>query len=210
MASVFNIAVCISGTGSNLASIIEKQEQYGYEVKLVISNKKDASGLQYALQNNIPVYSFNWDKSDDKIQHLQDVINQHSCQLIVLAGFMKILPEPFINAFNNRIINIHPSLLPKYPGLNTHQRVIDNKDKIHGATVHFVNAQLDAGKTISQSIINVENITDAKLLAEKLLFREHSLLPRTIALLAHNRVEWHGKDLFFEQKLLTQPIIFDD
>lgn len=210
MSSTLNIAVFISGTGSNLASVIAKQKQFGYQVNLVISNKKNAKGLQYARQNNIPVYTFDWDKNDTELAHLQDFINAHKCQLLVLAGFMKILPEPFINAFPNKIINIHPSLLPKYPGLHTHQRVIDNKDDLHGATVHFVNAELDAGKIISQSIIDVAHIKNAECLAKKLLFREHSLLPRTIALLAQNRVEWHEENLFFEHKPLTKPIIIND
>ena len=215
---MFNIVVFISGTGSNLGSIIAKQQQYGYQVNLVISNKKQAKGLDYARQNNIPQYTFDWDKNDTELQHLQDVILKHNCQLLVLAGFMKILPEPFLNSFNNKIINIHPSLLPKYPGLHTHQRVIDNKDDIHGATVHFVNAQLDGGKIISQSTINVAQIKDANSLAKKVLFIEHSLLPRTIALIAQNRVKWHKENLFYEQipltqpltQLITQPIIIND
>jgi len=210
MSSLFKIAVFISGTGSNLASIIEKQKQMDYQVDLVVSNNKHAKGLQFARQNSIPIYTFDWDKNDIELKHLQDEINSHQCQLVVLAGFMKILPEPFINAFPNKIINIHPSLLPKYAGLHTHQRVIDNKDKVHGATVHFVNAQLDAGKIISQTHINVDNTTDAELLAKRLLFREHSLLPRTIALLSQNRVEWHEQDLFFDQKILSKPIIIND
>ena len=210
MSSLFKIAVFISGTGSNLASIIEKQNKLSYQVNLVVSNNKHAKGLHYARQNNIPVYTFDWDKNDLELKHVQDVINSHQCQLVVLAGFMKILPEPFINAFPNKIINIHPSLLPKYPGLHTHQRVIDNKDKLHGATVHFVNAQLDAGKIISQTLINIDNITDAESLAQKLLFREHSLLPSTIALLAQNRVEWRNQDLYFDHKILSKPIIIDD
>ena len=210
MSSILKIAVFISGTGSNLAAIIEKQKQLGYQVNLVISNKKNATGLEFARQNRIPVYTFDWDKSDSELIHLQNVINSHQCELIVLAGFMKILPEPFIQSFTNKIINIHPSLLPKYPGLHTHQRVIDNKDRIHGASVHYVNAQLDAGKIISQTTISVENTTDAQSLAERLLFREHSLLPRTIALLAQNRVEWHKEDLYFDQKILTNPIIIND
>ncbi|MFK8012008.1 MAG: phosphoribosylglycinamide formyltransferase [Marinicellaceae bacterium] len=209
-AHILNIAVFISGTGSNLAAVIDKQQKYGYRVSLVISNKKNAIGLQHAHKNNIPVYTFTWDQQDSELLHLKNTINAHQCDLLVLAGFMKILPAPFIRYFANKIINIHPSLLPKYPGLNTHQRVIDNQDKQHGATVHFVNAQLDAGKIISQSIIEVENTVDVKSLANKLLFREHSLLPRTIALFAQNRVEWKDNMLFFEHQPLTKPIIIND
>jgi phosphoribosylglycinamide formyltransferase-1 len=120
---------------------------------------------------------------------------------------MKILPEPFIQAFSHKIINIHPSLLPKYTGLHTHQRVIDNEDKTHGVTVHYVNAQLDAGKRISQSVIDVEQNATAQSLAKQLLFREHSLLPYTIGLICKNRVQWHDSNLYFDHKILTTPIM---
>ena len=210
MSSTFNIAVFISGTGSNLASIIDKQQQYNYKVSLVVSNKEDAKGLNFAKQNNIPVFTFNWDKADRQLLAVQNTIRQHNCQLIVLAGFMKILPSPFIDAFKQRIINIHPSLLPKYPGLNTHQRVIDNKDRTHGASVHYVNAQLDAGKIISQTSINVDLNSNAEYLGKQLLFREHSLLPYTIHLISQNRVEWRDDKLYFDHKILTTPIIIYD
>lgn len=210
MSSTLKIAVFISGTGSNLASVIAKQKTNGYQVSLVVSNNKKAPGLEFATIKNIPVFTFDWNKNDSEMYFLQAAIKKHQCQLIVLAGFMKILPEPFINAFENQIINIHPSLLPKYPGLHTHRRVIENQDEHHGATVHFVNAQLDAGKIISQSTIKVENTTDPKVLAQKLLFREHSLLPSTIALLAKNRVEWYEGNLYFDQKILTKPIKMND
>ena len=129
MSSAFNIVVLISGTGSNLASIIDKQQQYNYKVSLVVSNQKSAKGLDFAKQNNITIFTFNWDKSDRLLLDVQNIIRQHNCQLIVLAGFMKILPSPFIDEFKQKIINIHPSLLPKYPGLNTHQRVLTTKTK---------------------------------------------------------------------------------
>ncbi|MBL4772510.1 MAG: phosphoribosylglycinamide formyltransferase [Alcanivoracaceae bacterium] len=210
MSSAYNIVVFISGTGSNLASIIDKQQQYNYTVSLVISNKKNANGLDFAKQQNIPTFTFNWDKHDRKLLHVQNIIKQHDCQLIVLAGFMKILPEPFVTVFNQKIINIHPSLLPKYPGLSTHQRVIDNGDKTHGASVHYVNTQLDAGKIISQSHINIDKNDDAESLARLLLFREHSLLPYTIGLICQNRVRWQDNELYFDNKILTTPIIIYD
>lgn len=207
---MLNIVVFISGTGSNLASIIEKQKKYNYKVCLVISNNESAKGLEFAKLHNIPTFTFIWDKSDNDLTIVQDQIKLHDCQLIVLAGFMKILPEGFILAFNNQIINIHPSLLPKYPGLHTHQRVIDNNDVFHGATVHYVNAQLDAGKIISNSTISVKKNTNSEALAKQLLFREHTLFPFTIGLIAQNRVEWRGAELYFDQKILTTPIRFND
>lgn len=210
MSSLFKLAVFISGTGSNLKSIIENQEKHDYQVELVISNNENAKGLAIAQDNNIPTYTFKWDKSDTHLTNLHNRIKQAKCQLIVLAGFMKILPKDFIQSFENQIINIHPSLLPKYPGLHTHQRVLDNKDKFHGATVHYVNADLDAGKIISQSTITVEKNTDKQALAQQLLFREHSLLPHTIGLIGQNRVEWLADKLYFDHKILTTPIKFND
>jgi len=209
MSSLFKIAVFISGTGSNLQSIIDKQEKYGYKVVLVISNKENAKGLGFAKAANIPVFTFKWDTSDVKLTNLHNRIKQAQCQLIVLAGFMKILPKEFIESFKNQIINTHPSLLPKYPGLHTHQRVLDNGDKFHGATIHYVNAQLDAGKIIAQSKIKVLKDDNKDTLAQRLLFREHSLLPHTISLIAQNRVKWHENELYFDQKILTTPIEFN-
>jgi phosphoribosylglycinamide formyltransferase-1 len=210
MSNSFNLAVFISGTGSNLQSIIEKQAIYPYRVTLVVSNNEHAKGLEFAKSNDIPVYTFKWDKNDQHLTNLYNQIKQYDCDLVVLAGFMKILPNEFIQSLENKIINIHPSLLPKYPGLHTHQRVLDNNDEIHGATVHYVNAQLDAGQIISQTIIKVPKNTDAKALATQLLFREHSLLPHTIALIAENRVKWHTDKLVFDHKILTQPIVIND
>ena len=210
MSNSFNIVVFISGTGSNLQSIIEKQQQYKYKVKLVVSNNDNAKGLEFAQANHIPVYTFKWNKNDEFLTHVYDKIKQYNCNLIVLAGFMKILPEPFIQSFKNQIINIHPSLLPKYAGLQTHQKVLDNKDSLHGATVHYVNADLDSGKIISQITLEVPKNSDSDSLAKALLFREHSLLPYTIALIRQNRVKWHGSNLYFDDNILTKPILLND
>lgn len=207
---MLSIAVFISGTGSNLKSIIEKQQDYNYKVSLVISNNESAKGLELAREFNIPIFTFKWDKKDTYLTIVDNQIKQHKCQLIVLAGFMKILPEHFIQSFKNQIINIHPSLLPKYPGLHTHQRVIDNQDEYHGATVHYVNADLDAGKIISQTTIRVGKEENSQSLAARLLFREHSLYPFTIDLIGQNRVKWHDNKLYFDHKILTTPIEFND
>ncbi|MCF6318906.1 MAG: phosphoribosylglycinamide formyltransferase [Proteobacteria bacterium] len=207
---MFKIAVFISGTGSNLQSIIEKQAKYPYQVSLVFCNNEQAKGLEIARTYDIPTYIFKWDKDDVNLTKIHNRIRQANCQLIVLAGFMKILPKGFIESFKNQIINIHPSLLPKYPGLHTHQQVLDNGDKVHGATVHYVNAQLDAGKIISQSRIEILDDDNKDTLAARLLFREHSLLPHTISIIAQNRVKWHENELYFDHKILTQPIELND
>lgn len=210
MLNSFNVCVFISGTGSNLDSIIQKQKQHRYRVALVVSNNENAKGLEYARNADIPVYTFKWDKNDSNLTTVQKQIKNHNCDLIVLAGFMRIIPENFIKSFEYNIINIHPSLLPKYKGLHTHQRVIDNKDKMHGATVHYVNARLDGGKIISQSKIKVLESDTPESLASRLLFREHSLLPHTIALIGQNRVEWRNAKLYFDHEILTKPIVIHD
>jgi len=207
---MLSIVVFISGTGSNLKSILEKQHQYNYKVNLVISNNEKAKGLELAKECHIPIFTFKWDKNDKDLTIVDNQIKQHKCQLIVLAGFMRILPENFVVSYKNQIINIHPSLLPKYPGLHTHQRVIDNNDDMHGATVHYVNSQLDAGQIISQTTIAVDKDVTSKELAARLLFREHSLLPFTIGLIGQNRVKWHENKLYFDHKILTTPIKFND
>lgn len=210
MNSPLKIAVFISGTGSNLASIISRQEDYNYKVVLVVSDKSNAKGLNYAIHNNIDTYTFDWDRNDKTLSHVSKELYNHNCDLIVLAGFMKILPEPFTREFKNKIINIHPSLLPKYPGLHTHQRALDNGDKYHGATVHYVNEELDAGKIISQTIISTDGCQSANQLAERLLVREHSLYPFTIGLISSHRVEWKDDILCFDQQQLTEPVILND
>ncbi|MCB1603067.1 MAG: phosphoribosylglycinamide formyltransferase [Xanthomonadales bacterium] len=210
MSSPLKIAVFISGTGSNLGSIIRNQSKYNYQVVLVVSNKESAKGLDFAHESNIPFYTFQWDKEDKELQHLQEQISQQQCELIVLAGFMKILPEAFTKAYKNKIINIHPSLLPKYPGLHTHQRALDNGDEFHGATVHYVNEELDAGQRISQTIIETKGCNDADSLATRLLVREHSLFPYTIGLIAANRVTWQNDELYLDGEKLTEPVIFNE
>jgi phosphoribosylglycinamide formyltransferase-1 len=210
MSSPLKIAVFISGTGSNLGSIIRNQSKYNYQVVLVVSNKESAKGLEFARESNIPFYTFQWNKEDKELKHLQEQISQQQCELIVLAGFMKILPEPFTKAYKNKIINIHPSLLPKYPGLHTHQRALDNGDEFHGATVHYVNEELDAGQRISQTIIETKGCNDADSLATRLLVREHSLFPYTIGLIAANRVTWQNDELYLDGEKLTEPVIFNE
>ena len=147
-----NAAVFISGNGTNLNSIIKKSKKKNFPIKvcLVISNNKNAPGLLYAKKNNIAfktVSSLNMNKFEKySLKYLQD----NKIKIICLAGFMKILSKKFINAFKFKIINIHPSLLPKYKGTNTHSKVIKNKDKFTGSTVHYVTEKLDSGKIIMQ------------------------------------------------------------
>ena len=149
------IAVFISGRGSNLKSIIKSssKKNTSYKVCLVISNEKKAKGLIIAKKNKIKCYFKNFTKSKKIGNAVLNLLKKNNIKLICLAGFMKILPPYFIKSYNGKIINIHPSLLPKYKGLNTHSRVISNSEKFTGCTVHYVNKFLDSGKIISQKKI---------------------------------------------------------
>jgi phosphoribosylglycinamide formyltransferase-1 len=176
-----NIAVFISGTGSNLKSLIKfsKLKKSPILIKLIISNNSKAKGLQYANIYKIKkkVFDFKNTLSEKKVIN---ELKKSDIHLICLAGFMKILSKSFIKNFKGKILNIHPSLLPKYKGLNTHERAIRNKDKYSGCTVHFVNSKLDSGEIINQKKVRVKKLDTPKTLAKKILAQEHKLYPAAI------------------------------
>ena len=174
-------AVFISGTGSNLKSLIKfsKLKKSPIIIEMIISNNAKSKGLQYANIYKIKkrVFDFKNSLSEKKII---DELKQNNINLICLAGFMKILSKSFIKNFKGKILNIHPSLLPKYKGLNTHEKAIKNKDKYSGCTVHFVNSRLDSGKIINQKKIKINKFDTPKKLAKKILIQEHKLYPAAI------------------------------
>ncbi len=171
-------AVFISGTGSNLKNIIKfsKLEKSPISIDLIVSNTNKAKGLSFADQFKIKKKIFNF--KDIKKNIL--LLKKEKIRFICLAGFMKILSKDFIRKFDGRIINIHPSLLPKYKGLNTHSRAINNKDKFAGCTVHYVTAKLDSGKIIMQKKIKIAVKDNPASLAKKVLQQEHKLYPAAI------------------------------
>ena len=174
-------AVFISGTGSNLKSLIKfsKLKKSPIIIKMIVSNNSEAKGLQYANIYKIKkrVFDFKNSLSEKKII---DELKQNNINLICLAGFMKILSKSFIKNFKGKILNIHPSLLPKYKGLNTHVKAIKNKDKYSGCTVHLVNSKLDSGKIINQKKVRINKFDTPKTLAKKILIQEHKLYPAAI------------------------------
>jgi phosphoribosylglycinamide formyltransferase 1 len=174
-------AVFISGTGSNLKSLIKfsKLKKSPIIIKMIVSNNSEAKGLQYANIYKIKkrVFDFKNSLSEKKII---DELKQNNINLICLAGFMKILSKRFIKNFRGKILNIHPSLLPKYKGLNTHEKAIKNKDKYSGCTVHYVSSKLDSGKIINQKKVRVNKFDTPKSLAKRILIQEHKLYPATI------------------------------
>ena len=175
-------AVFISGTGSNLKSLIKfsKLKKSPISINLILSIDSKSKGLHYGKIFKIKKKIF-----DFKTKHIDEKkilfeLKKNRIDLICLAGFMKILSKTFINNFNGKILNIHPSLLPKFKGLNTHERAIRNKEKYSGCTVHFVNSKLDSGKIILQDKVRINKNETPKTLAKKILAKEHKLYPKAI------------------------------
>ena len=175
-------AVFISGTGSNLKNLINfsKTKKSPISIDLIISNIIKAKGLRYGNQYKIKKKILNFKNIKITEKRLLNLLKQNKIQFICLAGFMKILSSKFIKQFNGKIINIHPSLLPRYKGLNTHSRAIQNKDKFTGCSVHYVTEKLDSGKIIIQKKIKILKKDTPKSLAEKVLKQEHKLYPKAI------------------------------
>ena len=175
-------AVFISGTGSNLRNLIKfsKIKISPISIELVVSNTKHAKGLQYSDKYNIKKIIVNFKNYKIAEKKILKFIKKKKINFICLAGFMKILSRNFIKKFKGKIINIHPSLLPKYKGLNTHKRAIDNKEKITGCSVHYVTSKLDAGKIIIQKKIKIDKNETSISLAKKVLKKEHELYPKAI------------------------------
>ena len=175
-------AVFISGTGSNLKNLINfsKTKKSPISIDLIISNTIKAKGLRYSNQYKIKKKILNFKNNKIAEKRLLNLLKQNKIQFICLAGFMKILSSKFIKQFNGKIINIHPSLLPRYKGLNTHSRAIQNKDKFTGCSVHYVTEKLDSGKIIMQKKIKILKKDTPKSLAKKVLKQEHKLYPKAI------------------------------
>ena len=175
-------AVFISGTGSNLKNLIKfsKIKNSPISIDLIFSNTIKAKGLKFSNQFNIKKYVSNFKDSKVSEAKILNLLNKKNIKFICLAGFMKILSKNFIKNFSGKIVNIHPSLLPKYKGLNTHIKAIQNKDKVAGCTVHFVTAKLDSGKIILQRKVKILKKDNPISLAKKVLRQEHKLYPLAI------------------------------
>ncbi len=183
------------------------------QVAAVISNRPDAKGLQRAADASIETAVIDHKHYADREEcdrALIERIDQYQPDLIVLAGFMRILSDDFIDHFADRIINIHPSLLPKYKGLHPHQRALDAGDKEHGASVHFVNKELDSGAVVLQTRLAILADDDADSLAARTLQQEHIIYPLAIQWYAEGRLECRDDIVLFDNKILTRPIIWQD
>lgn len=178
-----NGIVLISGGGSNLQSIIDSASKIDLSIRCVISNTPDAFGIKRAVNANIPTRVLDHTlyesrKAFDEV--LMSAIDQHHSDIIILAGFMRILSNAFVDKYQGKLLNIHPSLLPKHPGLNTHQKAIDAKDVMHGASVHFVTRTLDGGPVIAQKEVKIIPEETVETLAARVLKQEHVLYPEVI------------------------------
>ena len=180
-ANKINTSVFISGKGTNLKNLIKfsKTNNSPIKINIVISNNKRAYGLRYAKKNKIKIKIIDFSKKRE-INHLLKILKLNNIRLICLAGFLKILSKDFIKSFKGKIINIHPSLLPKYKGLNTHERVLENNEKFTGCSVHFVNEKLDGGKIILQKKIKIFKKDNVKSLKKRVLKEEYKLYPKSI------------------------------
>ena len=174
-----NIAVFISGRGTNLKALIlrSKKKSCNFKIAFVVSNKKDAAGLKIAKKNKILIKIISQQFLRAEQKKLAKILINKNIQFICLAGFMKILSPYFLNFFKNKVINIHPSLLPKYKGLNTHHRALEAKEKFSGCTIHYVNKKLDSGKIIAKKKVKILKKDNIKKLEKRVLKEENKLYP---------------------------------
>ena len=197
--------VLISGSGSNLQSLIDESKNINLEISCVISNNPDAYGLERAKKANIETKILDHNEFSSRESYdesLKEIIEKFNPEVIILAGFMRILTANFVNHFLGKVLNIHPSLLPKYPGLHTHQRAIDAGDKAHGVSVHFVTSELDGGPIIAQKKIEVYLDDDADSLSKRLLKEEHIIYPRVVQWFAQGRLILKDNMAYLDKKLI--------
>ena len=192
---IMNVAVLISGRGSNLKAILEAERNNKIakaQVKLVLSNNCKAEGLKYAKEYDKKAVCLESNNFKSKVAYdneLTDIIKSHNIDLVVLAGFMRILSPSFIKQFENKIINIHPSLLPSFPGLNAQKQALEHGVKVTGCTVHFANELVDKGPIILQKTIDVKEDDTEFSLSNRILEKEHEILSLAIKLISENRVK---------------------
>ncbi len=205
------VVILISGTGSNMCRMAELMQsgQLPIDIKAVISDRAHAKGLETAASMGINTDSLNpkaFTHRNDFDAALADKVAQYQPQLVILAGFMRILSHEFVSRFSDRMLNIHPSLLPKYPGLHTHQRALDAGDLQHGASVHFVTAELDGGPVVMQASIPILANDNAESLAKRLLQQEHQLYPLVVNLFATGRLQSRNGKAWLDGAPLTTPL----
>ena len=204
MARQVSIGVLISGSGTNLQAIIDAIEagKLDAKIEVVLSNKADAYGLVRARNHGIAVEVLNhrsFCSREDYDRAVIAVLQARGVELVVLAGFMRLLSPAFINAYSNRIMNIHPALLPSFPGLHVQQRAVDHGVRFSGCTVHFVNEECDEGPIIIQAVVPVFADDTGETLAARILEQEHRIYPRAIQLYAESRLKVVGRKVLVDR-----------
>jgi phosphoribosylglycinamide formyltransferase-1 len=209
------IVILISGRGSNMRALIERSQsdQTAYAVAAVISDRPDAGGLEVARSLGVETRPLPALKGMDRAAYdasLAPVIEEYSPALIVLAGFMRILSAPFVQRFAGKILNIHPSLLPKYTGLHTHQRALEAREAEHGVTVHFVSEQLDGGPRVLQARVAVLPGDTEAALSQRVLAQEHVIYPLAVNWFCQGRLRWVAGKAWLDGKPLDEPVQLAD
>ena len=209
------IVILISGRGSNMRALIERSQsdQTAYAAAAVISDRPDAGGLEVARSLGVETRALSAPKGMDRAAYdalLAPVIEEYSPALIVLAGFMRILSAPFVQRFAGKILNIHPSLLPKYTGLHTHQRALDARETEHGVTVHFVSEQLDGGPRVLQARVAVLPGDTQAALSQRVLAQEHIIYPLAVNWFCQGRLRWAAGKAWLDGKPLEEPVQLAD
>ncbi len=204
-----NIVILISGRGSNMEAIVRafNQEKWPAQLSAVISNRADAAGLGFAEKAGIPVRVVSHKDFPDRESYdavLQKTIDEYQPDLVILAGFMRILTTGFVEHYTGRMVNIHPSLLPSFRGLHTHRQAIDAGVRVHGATVHFVTPELDGGPIIAQALVPVFPDDDEDGLAERVLEQEHRIYPKVVRLIVEGKISLNG-----EGRVSLSPEVID-
>lgn len=210
-----SIVILISGRGTNLQSIIDAVEEgrINAVISAVISNRPDAKGLERARLGNIDAVVIDQKEYDDRSAYdraLIAKIDEYAPDLIVLAGFMRILSDEFIQHFDNRILNIHPSLLPEFKGLHTHRRALEAGKKVHGASVHFVSNELDSGPVVVQAEIPVLSGDTEDMLGRRVLQQEHIIYPMAISWYIDGRLVINNNEVRLDNSVLNRPVLWKE
>ena len=209
------VAVLISGEGTNLQALIDaaRNDRLGAEIAAVVSNRSAARGLDRARAAGIEALHLPAVRGQERAAYdaaLETLLARHRIDLLVLAGFMRVLGPELVDRHAGRIVNIHPSLLPKFPGLDTHRRVLEAGERWHGATVHFVTAELDAGPAIIQYRLAVRSGDTADSLAARVHVGEHIILPRAVSWFAAGRLRLEGGSVMLDGRALEKPVSIDE
>ena len=194
----FKLAVLVSGRGSNLQAIIDSIEKNNLaaEISLILSNVPDAYALQRGKKHGLESIFLDpksFSSRDDYEKQMIELLQTKSIDLVCLAGFMRILGKKFIEAFSGKIINIHPSLLPAFPGLNVQEKALQHGVRFSGCTVHFVNEEVDGGAIISQAVVPILDADDTQSLSDRILEQEHIIYPEAIRLIIEDRLDFSGR-----------------